>query len=81
MRFKKSVKGRISLVFHYVKRTQSFKQREESRKLAMAHIHDRNGDTRPKPVIGLHSWDVFSELNELLVSDPMAASGGMSLVR
>lgn len=56
-------------------------QRGESRKIVMAQNDDRNGDSRPKPVIGLHPWDVFSEWNELLVSDPMAATGGMSLVR
>lgn len=47
----------------------------------MAQNDDRIGDTRPKLVIGLHPWDVFSEWNELLVSDPMAATGGMSLSR
>lgn len=47
----------------------------------MSQNDDRNGDTRQKLVIWLHPWDVFSEWNELLVSDPMAATGGMSLVR
>lgn len=47
----------------------------------MAQNDVRNGDTRPKPVIGLRPWDVFSEWKELLVSDPMAGTGGMSLSR